>query len=332
MMRSMTNRSLCVLALLFACVLPACGWLNLHGTTGLLSPAADQTAGNGNKVVILVIDGLRYSESFGDPTAAHIPRLAAVLRSQGTLFENFRNEGITATNPGHTSMLTGTWQDIANDGSERPDKPTIFEYFREHYSAPANDAWIVSGKAKLNICSYSTDSGYGPGYGATESVNFESDAAVVDAALSVLHDAHPALLAANLPAVDFAGHDGDWERYVSAIETVDSLVLEVWLALQNDGFYAGSTYLFITNDHGRHDDAHGGFREHGCSCEGCEHIMLLVVGPDVVPNHTVTHTYTLRDVCTTVGEILECPTPKSEGVEIAEMFVGGSARIPDRRP
>ena len=42
-----------------------------------------------------------------------------------------QTEGKTETNPGHTSILTGTWQQIANDGSERPTKPTVFEYIQK---------------------------------------------------------------------------------------------------------------------------------------------------------------------------------------------------------
>ena len=328
MVRNVITRALCILALLVTGALVGCGGRHFYGATEPSPVASGRPWGSGYKVVILVIDGLRYTESFGDPAATHIPRLAGVLGPQGVVFEDFRNEGRTTTNPGHASMLTGTWQDIANDGSERPDKPTIFEYFRTHYPAPVDQVWIVAGKAKLGVCSYSTDPDYGPAYGAVENVGQWSDATVVDTVLSVLWRAHPTLLVANLPTVDVAGHTGDWDSYVSAIETADSLVLEVWSALENDPFYADSTYLFVTNDHGRHDDAHGGFRDHGCSCEGCEHITLLVVGPDIVPGHTVSDTYTLRDVCSTVGEILGCPVPESEGCVIEERVVGEPTGIP----
>lgn len=305
-----------------------CGGHNLPRATARPIPETRPASGGAAKVVILVIDGLRYTESFGDSTAAHIPRLAGELGPQGVLFDDFRNDGMTTTNPGHVSMLTGTWQDVANDGSERPDAPTIFEYFRDHYSAPADDAWIIAGKAKLDVCSHSTGTLYGPDYGATENVGTWDDPTVVDTVLAVLERAHPTLLVANLPGVDVAGHGGDWESYVSAITTADSLVLEVWSALQTDAFYAGSTYLFVTNDHGRHDDSHGGFRGHGCSCEGCEHIMLLAVGPDVASGHAVTRTHTLLDLCSTVGKILGCPVPQSEGVVIAEIFVGEMTGVP----
>jgi hypothetical protein len=332
MARRLSTKWFCVLAFLVAWVFTGCGGSSLRQISEPVPPFAGQASGNGRKVVTLVIDGLRYTESFGDSTTSHIPRLAGELRPQGTLLEDFRNEGITKTNPGHAAIVTGTWQDVANDGSERPDRPTIFEYFRKHYSAPAEDAWFVSGKAKLAMCSYGTDPDYGASYGATENVGDWQDQVVIDTVLAVLGRTHPTVLVANLPGVDEAAHAGEWEDYLSAIEAADSLVLEVWSALQSDAFYAGSTYLFVTDDHGLHDDAHGGFQTHGCSCEGCEHVMLLALGPDVAPGRTVTNTYTLRDLVSTVGEIMDCPVPKSEGVVITEMFVGRLTGLPGGHP
>jgi hypothetical protein len=324
----MVMRSLLALLMLLAFAGAGCGAQNFHTGSDLALDTLNEEAGDGLRVVVIVIDGLRYSESFGDPAAVHIPRMAEELRPQGTLCENFRNEGTTTTNPGHVSMLTGTWQQVPNDGSARPDKPTIFEYFRSHYSAPASAAWMLAGKPKLNICSYSTDPDYGEPFGATENVGQWSDAVVVESTLAVMRRVHPVLVVANLPDVDAMGHAGDWEGYTDAIETADSLVLEVWHALGNDDFYAGKTYLFVTNDHGRHDDTHGGFRDHGCSCEGCEHLMLLVAGPGVPAGHTVSAEHTLRDVCGTVGGILGCPVPKSEGGVIEDLSPVGIEGVP----
>jgi hypothetical protein len=328
MTRHRLQRSFFALVVLLACVCAGCGAQDSHRTSGSPPDTLDPAVGNGNRVVLLVIDGLRYTESFGDPTAAHIPRMAGQLRTEGALFTDFRNEGQTKTNPGHASIVTGTWQDIANDGSERPDKPTIFEYFRSHYAAPASAAWMIAGKPKLAMCSYSTDPDYGAAFGATENAGDWSDAVVVDSVFAVLRRVHPVLVVANLPDVDDVGHEDDREGYLEAIETADSLALEVWRALQADTFYAGRTYLFITSDHGRHDDAHGGFENHGCSCEGCEHVVLLLLGPDVAPGQTVSETYTLRDLCSTVGEVLGCPVPESEGTAIEEAFARGSNEVP----
>ena len=58
-------------------------------------------------VIVLVIDGPRLTETFGDSTHQYIPNLANVLAPQGVLVPHFRNEGPTYTNAGHTAITTG---------------------------------------------------------------------------------------------------------------------------------------------------------------------------------------------------------------------------------
>ncbi len=93
----------------------------------------------------------------------YIPHLYNDLRPSGYLYTNFRiaDAGITSTNPGHASILTGTWQTIANDGSQRPTYPTMFEYIRKEDGNPQADCYAVTGKDKLDILTYSAFSGYG---------------------------------------------------------------------------------------------------------------------------------------------------------------------------
>ena len=42
--------------------------------------------------IILVIDGPRHTETYGDTACTYIPNLCHVLRPEGTFFSNFRNE------------------------------------------------------------------------------------------------------------------------------------------------------------------------------------------------------------------------------------------------
>ncbi len=44
------------------------------------------------RVVLVIIDGLRYSEGFGDPAHEFVPRMAA-LAEQGAVVDDFRNDG-----------------------------------------------------------------------------------------------------------------------------------------------------------------------------------------------------------------------------------------------
>jgi hypothetical protein len=117
-------------------------------------------------VFIAVIDGARYTETFGDSLHQYIPGIWNTLRPQGTIFTSFYNDSATSTNPGHSSIVTGTWQHVVNDGSERPHKPTIFEYYRQQKHTKATENYVILGKKKLNILAYSDCAGYGELYGA----------------------------------------------------------------------------------------------------------------------------------------------------------------------
>jgi len=278
-------------------------------------PATEPT-----RVVVLVIDGARYTETFGDANHTYVKFMWNQLRPQGTLFTNFRNEGQTSTNPGHASIATGTWQYIANDGSERPSMPTFFEYYRHDLARPQTQCYMIAGKSKLDVIAYSTHGDYGAVYGATADVGLGSDEATFQAAVSDMSSHHPRLVFINFADVDRAGHSGNWNNYVSAIATADSLAYELWNFLQSDSFYAGKTVFMITNDHGRHDDAHGGFTSHGDGCEGCRHIMLLALGSGIKQNYTVSTTRTQIDICPTVASIMGFQAAYAAGSVMSEMF------------
>ncbi|MGD8306808.1 MAG: alkaline phosphatase family protein, partial [Ignavibacteria bacterium] len=214
-------------------------------------------------VVIVVVDGARYSETFGaiNPSQ-YIPHLWNDLKPLGTLYTNFRiaTEGQTVTNPGHATIATGTWQIISNAGGEFPHKPTIFEYFRKELGASQYDNYMIAGKSKLEYIKHSDYEGYGNTYGATWSGNDNhNDLSVYNLIVGAMDTDNPRLIIVNFPEVDTKGHLGVWDDYLAAIVNVDDLIYQLWMKIQTDNFYKDNTTLFITNDHGRHDDAHGGF-------------------------------------------------------------------------
>jgi hypothetical protein len=265
-------------------------------------------------VVIIVIDGARYTETFG-ADSLYIPRIWTQLRPLGTIWTNFRNDGITKTDPGHASIATGTWQSIDNKGVVRPTQPTIFEYFRKASGALKSEAAVVVGKRKLGILAYSTHPDYGAEYKAFTSIG-KDDTSVIRNLKTTLRQNHPKLTLVNLPSTDAAGHSGNWMEYVSAIHRVDSLIYDIWQTLQADPFYQTNTTLFITNDHGRHDKLHGGFKNHGDGCEGCRHIMLFAIGRGFPVSTVVTTRRTQCDIAPTAGELLSFSTIYSTGTSL----------------
>jgi hypothetical protein len=263
-------------------------------------------------VFIVVIDGVRYPESFGSK-AKYIPHLYNNLKPLGTLFTNFRiaDEGMTSTNPGQASILTGNWQLIANNGTEHPNKPTLFEYYRKAFDAKETDCFIVAGKKKLDALAFSSFPDYGKDFKAsTKCFDLNNNNKVYDSLIVALDNYHPKLVLVNFPMTDKEAHSGSWDGYIAALENADSLIYLLYNKIQSDSFYKDNTTLLITNDHGRHTD---NFTNHGCDCDGCEHIMLLAIGKDFEENKVNDDLNYQIDICKTVGYIMKFKTPFAKG-------------------
>ena len=269
-------------------------------------------------VIIIVVDGARWSETFGGGNT-YIPHIYDDMMPLGTLFTNYRIDypsGYTETCPGHSAIESGTWQPIANNGSERPHRPTIFEYARKEDGYVQSDCYAVTGKSKLNILTYSDYSGYGSAFGGSwVGDDNKNDSQTFAKVISTMQTYHPKILVINFAEVDAIGHTGNWTNYLNAIKNVDTYVYQLWQHVQagDYGYTTSNTTLFLTNDHGRHDDAHGGFTNHGDGCEGCEHIMLLALGRDVQANQVLDIAAWQIDIAPTVGELLDFQTPLAIG-------------------
>ena len=265
-------------------------------------------------MIIVVIDGARYSETFGSD-GKYIPHMYNDLAPQGTVFTNFRiaDEGITSTNPGQASILTGTWQLIKNDGSERPNKPTIFEYFRKELSAETTDCFIIAGKKKMEALSYSKFPSFGEDFGASTTCFDAEDDQVYDSLTKVMDTFHPKIILVNFPTTDKKGHTGKWNDYVNALKNADRLIYYLWQKIQSDPYYKSKTTLFVTNDHGRHTD---NFKDHGDDCDGCEHIMLLAIGKNIPQGQKNSELHQQIDIAETTGRLLGFKTLFVEGIEL----------------
>ncbi len=267
-------------------------------------------------IFIIVIDGARYSETFGDSTHQFMPKIWNQLRPMGTIYTSFYIDGMTKTDPGHASMLTGKWQYIAYDGTERPHQPTLFEYRRKQQHTPITDNYVVTSKEKLQDLAYSDHPDYGSDYRASVSsaTNYGDDVETWDNLQEVMATYHPSLVNVNFGETDVAAHTGVWGNYVSALRQADSLTYELWNLIQSDSVYSNRTTMFVTNDHGRHlNSVSTGFRDHGDNCEGCRHIMLLVAGPETPAGAIDNIKRKQIDIAPTAGAMLNIATPFGEG-------------------
>jgi len=140
---------------------------------GLLLPKArgEQGArpveGSGRKVVVVVIGGVRRDETFSPYGMVNVPHLSTELLPQSLFYRHARNEGVTAHFNAISSILTGNWQRVDDWGKLAPTSPTLFEQFRKSLRADRSDTWVVaSNKALTNLIGASSDSNFGPLYGA----------------------------------------------------------------------------------------------------------------------------------------------------------------------
>lgn len=263
-------------------------------------------------VIIVVIDGPRYSETWA-VTPGLIPNMSTLLKSKGSFLNNFYNDGYTYTNSGHAAITTGVNQPIDNYGEELPANPSIFQYYLKQSGKPATSAWIVSSKDKLHVLADTQRPDWqgtfqpsfnggidGPGTG------YRMDSLTLEAAKNVLATHKPNLMLINFMEPDGFAHAGNSENYLRGISRNDRYVKQLWDFLSKHPSYKNKTTLIITNDHGRHlDGVDGGWMEHGDSCEGCQKISLLALGPDFKKGSEIKSRYTLVDIAPTVARLLQ---------------------------
>ncbi|MFB3909642.1 MAG: hypothetical protein ACE15D_14705 [Candidatus Eisenbacteria bacterium] len=298
-------------------------WTRLLGAV-LAVAAASATltapARAADRAVIVVLDGLRSSEGFDDPDHRFIPRMALDLAPQGALARVCANLGSTHTVAGHSTIGSGRYQTLAEDGTERPQYPLLWEYFRHQTGLSANATVLVTMKSKIKPLSYSTY----PGYGAPDSARVIgptwSDFLVLDQFLTDMAAHHPIVSFLNLGGIDTFAHTGDWARYTWAIGIADSLVSVLWDRIEADPFYAGRTALIVTGDHGRHADGYGDWKDHGDGCPGCRRIPLLCLGPDFQPGIESWTPCEQIDICKTLGSLLGVATPVASGRILQELL------------
>ncbi|HVN96588.1 MAG TPA: sulfatase-like hydrolase/transferase [Syntrophorhabdaceae bacterium] len=315
---------LCALLLIGSYVAP------VHASDTGQVPLAGSVSGYKTKhIFIVVMDGVRYSETFGDPTHTLIPHLYNDLKPEGVLFTNFYNRGVTITRPGHSTLISGTWQAAPNGGS-RVTRPTLFEYYRDEKGAPATKCWSIFGKGRYAFEPYSSHPAYGSRF-APQHVNGggrdnplsedtpEGNVAVLNKVIEVMKKDQPDVVLINFGYTDHVAHvSPDIGNYYAAIKNCDEQMWRLWNAIQTDPHYRDSTTVFFTNDHGRHTYD---FQNHGDHCDGCEHVMLLVIGPDIKKGVVIDKEALQIDVAPTAAELLGIETPLSTGKVLSESMI-----------
>lgn len=280
-------------------------------------------------VIVIVIDGPRYSETWGDSSFANIPKMK-LISEFGVLYTDFYNNGPTYTLAGHTALTTGNYQEINNFGFELPEFPSMFQYWNRKNKGDCTISRIFSSKDKLAVlsdCIESTWNGfYRPLYdcginGVGIGSGHRHDSVTLKKAMNVLAEENPKLVLLSFREPDYSAHQNNWQDYIDGIKNTDSYVYKIWEFIEHNDFYKGKTSMFVTNDHGRHlDNINGGYISHGDTCNGCKHISLLALGPDFKKGEKVKKNRELIDIPVTIAEMLRFQMPSGKGTILNELF------------
>lgn len=281
-------------------------------------------------VIVVIVDGLRYTEGWGDSTHRYIPHLANDLAKTGVINTRFYNMGDTYTSAGHTSITTGIYQSLDNSGAELPENPSFFQYWNQVYGNDQRKSWVITSKDKLAVLGNcknpywfgkftpSVNSGID---GLGLSSGYREDTLTLKTAIEILTQHHPNLVLINFRDPDYSAHSGSWTEYINGVRKTDEYIYRLWNFIQNDAVYKSKTTLFVTSDHGRHSDGIAdGFLSHGDGCEGCRHLGFFACGPDFKKGAIVKVDREQIDLPVTVAELLGFDLPNSKGEIMTELF------------
>ncbi len=120
-----------------------------------------------HRVIIVTFGGgARYQDTLAPEGWRNIPHLTQDLIPQGLLYPTAINDGITDHYNSSAALATGNWQPVDPWGSQPPQSPTLFEYFRKERKLPAEEAWVIATNKSFGLIGSSQVRGFGDRYAA----------------------------------------------------------------------------------------------------------------------------------------------------------------------
>ncbi|TAM38528.1 hypothetical protein EPN54_04175 [bacterium] len=304
-------------------------------------------------IILVLLTGVRNTESIADPTHQYFPNLWNEMLKEGVLYSDLVDINYEFHMPAFNAINTG--------GSYNKDTkitaPSISQYVRKKYSLPATKLWTI-GHWWLNDCVYETkdysrdtypceitfmDLKFSPELKTIltrqELVSFNNYQKVLKGLATqefdfILWDGmsegiyqifikkimpvfKPKLVLYVMDDPDSAHYDS-FSRYVLTLKRCDERIFEIWRTITNDKFYKGKTYLFVCIDHERNPY----YMQHSENAyDNPSHVWMYVYGPGVkrgkIINRPIKHT----DIFATIADITGIKTNKIEGKVLKDCFI-----------
>ncbi|MCA1031975.1 ectonucleotide pyrophosphatase/phosphodiesterase [Bacillus timonensis] len=256
----------------------------------------ETTEGKSDKVIVLVIDGMR-KERFEE---ANTPFLDSI-RKNGTEYSQMETVYPARTVVCFTSMFTGTYPFEHGITSNMVWKlgikvESIFDSLRK-----------VGKKGKLLGIAHLVDS-MGDDVDTVTAVmhNDVADRNIIERAKLIMDEEDPDLFIVQLIGTDQTGHSRGvlYDEYIEKIEEADSLLQEFVDRLQKQGKMDNTT-LMICADHGQADGIGG----HGHLDEGERFVPFIMHGPHIEKGKVINEKHSLVSVAPTIAYLLGTPFP-----------------------
>ncbi|MFT5679895.1 MAG: hypothetical protein ACI8RZ_000800 [Myxococcota bacterium] len=265
-----------------------------------------------NRVVVLVLDGIRLEESLGNgysnalgmQTQDILPRINTIIDESGARITAAMASGITITGPGHSDLLTGLHHSFANYPAEDgpfaylPELPSLLSVLPEGEALLATNSLLVTPL---------TDSTSPLTIAPAAVLEGTVDGNMLMELRERLTDSTVRLALVNLHQSDSQGHIGLPGGYGEKVLALDGSIASFWAWMQSDPGWKDATLVLVA-DHGRHRrDEEEGWREHGDHCTGCREIPMALIGSEIVAGAVVSDTHTLQDLGQTIAWLLDEP-------------------------
>jgi hypothetical protein len=276
-----------------------------------------------------------WRETTEERRALLMPFLWSVIRKEGQIYGNrekgsdaFVTNGMNFSYPGYNETLCGFADPrISSNNKFMNPNATVFEWLKKkasfHGDIAAFGAWdLFPYIFNAERAGFLVNAGYEPltsiSGARVELLNLLKaetprvwddepfDPIPFYTAMEYLKERKPRILYLSLGETDDWAHAGNYKEYLNAAHRADDYVRVLWETVQSIPEYRGSTTLIFSPDHGRGNDQHNKWKDHGAKDPDSKYIWMAFLGPDTAPLGERAHTepVTQNQIAATLAALL----------------------------